>query len=82
MSQNQGQSGSRLSGPALLGAAVGVFILCCIIQAACGSSMFSTSYPATDSTMKDLLINVTFWPGWLMTAALAIKGVAALRTDR
>lgn len=68
-----------LSAGALFGGAVAVFIVASIIQAACGSSMFSSSYAST-SLVQDLLINVTFLPGWLLTAALALAGVKKLMT--
>ena len=58
-------------------AAIVVFVGAAIIQAACGSCMFSSSYSST-SLVQDLLINVTFWPGWLLTAVLILAGVGKL----
>ena len=87
MSQEQGPkttsstSVERATGAVLLGAAVVVFIICCIIQAACGSSMFSSSYADT-GLIKGLLINVTFYPGWLLTGALAVGGIKSLVTGK
>ncbi|WP_406832830.1 hypothetical protein ABEG17_08410 [Pedococcus sp. KACC 23699] len=82
MSKNQSTTGSNLSGPAQLGAAAAVFIVCCIVQAACGSSMFSTSYADPGSVVKDLLLNVTFWPGWAITVGLALRGVLEMVADK
>lgn len=76
------QTNSRASGLKMLVAGVAVFVVCAIIQAACGSSMFSTSYSDSGSTLKELLINVTFWPGWMLTVALVLGGVLRLAKDR
>jgi len=53
---------------------VGTFILCCIIQAACGSSMFeSTYYPR--GGFEDVLIEMTWQPGWVVSCGLLIGGI-------
>ena len=77
-----GQPGSRGSGVALLGVAAAVFIVCSIIQAACGSSMFASSYVDSGNALKGLLINLTFWPGWVLTGAFAVRGGAELLKSR
>lgn len=83
MSERTGEGLTRsLSGPALLGFAGAVWIVCFIIQAACGASMFSTSYADPGSAIKDFLINVTFWPGWGVSGALAFRGVAEMVKDK
>ena len=40
--------------------------------------MFSQTYTQPDSDVLDILMNVTFWPGWLMTGALALGGAGKL----
>lgn len=71
---------SRVLRPAALGAgAVGVFVVCSIIQAAGGSSMFSQDYYPPDSVLLDFAMNMTFWPGWLLTGALLLAAGGALR---
>lgn len=56
--------------------AVTVFVICCAVQAAGDSSMFSTSYPDPENALLDVAMNVTFWPGWLLTGALLLKAGA------
>lgn len=58
-------------------AGVGLFIVCCIIQAACGSSMFSSTYRST-GLLATLLINVTFWPGWIASVGIVLMGLVGL----
>ncbi len=79
-SQKQGTAGGRAIGAVLLVGAVVVFIVCSVVQAAGDSSMFSASYVEPDSAVLDLLMQVTFWPGWILTAALAFGGVRKLLT--
>lgn len=76
-SETNEESGTRLFGLALVGAAAAVFIACSLIQSACGSSMFSTSY-ADPGPLKAFILNVTFYPGWLLTAGLAIAGLSQI----
>lgn len=62
--------------------AVVVFIVCSIVQAAGGSSMFSASYSEPDSALLDIAMNITFWPGWLVTAGMLLAaGAAVLDVD-
>ena len=71
----------RRKGGLLIAAGIAVFIVASIIQAVLGSSMFSSSYTST-GLVQDLLINVTFWPGWLLTIALIIAGARLLVTGK
>lgn len=73
-----GLTGATFRGLLTIAAGAGVFILCSIIQGMGGSSMFSTTYSEPDNLVVDLLINLTFYPGWLMTVALISAGVAQL----
>lgn len=59
------------------GCAAAVFILCSIVQGAAGSTMFSTRYVPTDNLLMDLALNLTFWPGWLITVTLVVSAVRA-----
>ena len=68
----------RTIGMKWVGAAVAVFVLCSIIQAMGDSDMFSTSYYEPDSPILDLLMNLTFFPGWFATVAFAFKGISTL----
>ena len=86
MSQNQttpNQSTPKKSGPdyglglLCLAGAVGVFIVCSIIQGIGHSNMFSMSYPEPDNVLVGLLLNVTFYPGWLLIGSLVMYGVAS-----
>lgn len=52
-----------------------VFIICSLIQGAGGSSMFETTYYTPDSWVLDLAMQVTFWPGWILTAVLLFRAV-------
>lgn len=63
---------------AYIAGGIAVFIVCSIIQATGGSSMFSNSYMPPDSAFLDLLLNVTFWPGWILTVGLIVQGVKDL----
>jgi len=62
----------------MIGGGVGVFIIASIIQALGDSSMFSTYYYETGNVVIDLLVNFTFYPGWILTGALIVMGVLAL----
>jgi hypothetical protein len=61
---------------------IAVFIVCSIIQASGGSSMFSQSYYPPDNAFIDLLMNLTWWPGWIATLGLIIAGVRQLWPSR
>lgn len=61
-----------------IGLAVGVFILCSIVQAIVGnSSMFSTAFETNGDPISRALVQLTFWPGWLATLGLALKGLSS-----
>jgi hypothetical protein len=57
---------------------IAVFIVCSVIQGAVGSSMFSQSYVPPDNAFMELLLNLTWWPGWVVTLGLIIGGVRQL----
>jgi hypothetical protein len=63
---------------AYVGAAIAVFIVCSLVQAAGDSSMFSQGYYEPDSAILDIAMNVTFWPGWLATGGLLLAAAATL----
>lgn len=65
-----------------LGIAVAVFVGCSIIQALGGSHMFTNAYTEPDSFFLGLLMQLTWWPGWLATAYFALFGAAMIYTDR
>jgi hypothetical protein len=71
-----GVSGNDVGvGIATIVGGVGLFVLCSVIQASWGqSSMFSASYVRPESGFQDLMITMTFYPGWVMTAVLVITG--------
>jgi hypothetical protein len=57
---------------------VAVFIVSWIVQATMGdSSMFSVSY-VDRGFVSGLLVNITFWPGWIFTVGLIGSGVVEL----
>jgi hypothetical protein len=61
-----------------IAAGAAVFAVCWMIQATMGdSSMFSMGYTER-GFFQGLLVNVTFWPGWLATVALIGSGVAEM----
>ena len=80
MASNPGENENRAVGALALGGAVAVFVICSIIQASDGSSMFSGSYPASIGPVQEFLVNVTFYPGWGLTVVLAFVGVVKLVT--
>lgn len=65
-------------GVLLITSGVAVFIVCSLIQGAAGSSMFSSSYRADVNAILDILVNITFYPGWIATALLVIYGLLTL----
>lgn len=71
---------ARIQGLALIGGGVLVFIICSAIQASAGTSMFSNSYYSR-GVVSDILVNVTFWPGWTGTILLILAGIGVLATD-
>lgn len=54
-----------------------IFIVCCIIQAACGSSMFSARYYSS-GFFHDLIVQLTWYPGWIATLIFVVIGILAL----
>jgi hypothetical protein len=70
----------RSRGVGLILAGVAVFVVCSIVQAAGGSSMFSRSYLSSHDFVMDLLMNITWWPGWVLTVGLIVSGVRQLIT--
>jgi hypothetical protein len=78
------QAGSGVSfrpikGLPLIGFGIGVFVVCSIIQTVFGSSMFSGSYYIDSAgIIGALLINLTFYPGWLVTIFSIIGGIGAM----
>lgn len=63
----------------LIGAAVGVFIVCSLVQGAFGSSMFTSTY-SDPGLIGSLLIHLTFMPGWALTILLAGMGMLSAWT--
>ncbi len=61
-----------------LGASLAVFVVCSLIQSWCGSSMFDSTYPSSLGFFQDLLVNLTFYPGWILTGVLGVLGVMSL----
>lgn len=75
---NQGERAKTLvMGLGLLAAAAALFGLCSAVQSAYGSSMFDSSY-VDPGFVGGLLINLTFWPGWVGTVVLAGLGVLGI----
>jgi hypothetical protein len=61
-----------------IAAGAAVFTVCWIVQATMGdSSMFSMEYTER-GFFQGLLVNITFWPGWLATVALIGSGIAEM----
>ncbi|MDR1016480.1 MAG: zinc-ribbon domain-containing protein [Coriobacteriales bacterium] len=59
----------------LLAAAVVVFLICNVCQGLGGSSMFSTRYTNAGDLGTSLLVNLTFYPGWIITIALVVGAI-------
>ncbi|MFZ2501838.1 MAG: hypothetical protein WAW88_04065 [Nocardioides sp.] len=62
----------------LIGMGVGIFALCSVIQAMGGSSMFEQEYQVPGNILMDLLMQVSWWPGWIATLAFVGLGVLQL----
>lgn len=57
---------------------VAVFVVCWIVQVTMGdSSMFSMTY-ADRGFLQGILVNATFWPGWILTGAFIGGGIVDL----
>lgn len=69
-------------GWAYIGGAIAVFVVCSIVQGMAGSSMFTTTFETPDSLILESLVQLTFWPGWLLTLCLAATGVFLVVRDR
>lgn len=63
-----------LSGAGMLIAAVALFGVCSLVQNAYGTSMFDSSY-IDPGGVGELLITATYWPGWLGSGVLALRGL-------
>lgn len=70
-------SGGPGKGLLLILLGVVVFIICSVIQAQAGSSMFSSTYYRSGGIM-DTLVTLTWEPGWVATIALIIAGIIRL----
>ena len=67
-----------VSGTKKIAGGIAVFVVSWIIQAAMGdSTMFSMSY-VDKGLIQGLLVNLTFWPGWLFTVILIGSGAMEL----
>jgi hypothetical protein len=79
-----GEVGSKVSfspskGFPMLVAGIVVFVVCSIIQGIFGSSMFDRSYsPSQAGIVGAILLNITFWPGWLLTIGCLLGGLRAM----
>jgi hypothetical protein len=51
-----------------------VFVICSIVQAIGGSNMFTDRYYPPDNLILDLLMQITWWPGWLATIGCLLYG--------
>jgi hypothetical protein len=58
--------------------AAAVFIIASMIQAAGGSHMFELMYYEPESKLLSVLMKISWWPGWIITGGLIIRGIAAL----
>ncbi|MBX6748187.1 MAG: hypothetical protein IRY85_00710 [Micromonosporaceae bacterium] len=73
---------SKIGGVWLILAGIGVFVLCSIIQAAGGSHMFTLTYVRPENALLDILMKVTWWPGWILTVLLVISGIRELMQSK
>jgi hypothetical protein len=69
-------------GVGLILGGIAVFVVCSIIQGAGGTSMFSQSFESTDNAFMDLLLQITWWPGWIASIGLIVIGVRTLVQSR
>lgn len=76
-SPDQGFGKSAAVGIGYLAAAAALFLVCSLIQAYGGSTMFNTRY-RDQGFLKGLLVNLTFYPGWIGTLLLAGAGLVGL----
>ena len=78
----QAEGNSRTKAIICIAAGIGVFIVCSIIQGVGGSSMFANTYVTTNNETLDMLMSVTWWPGWVATVLFIIAGVRLLFTKK
>lgn len=57
---------------------VAIFLVCSIIQATNGTSMFDSTYSSPVGTGSDILINATWWPGWVASIVCVLRGIIVL----
>jgi hypothetical protein len=62
----------------MIAGGVAVFVGCSIVQAAGGSSMFESTFDDPDNAALAILMQVTWWPGWIVTVLLIGGGVLGL----
>jgi len=72
----------RAKGFAYLCLAVAIFICASIVQAIGGSNMFTNTFVAPDNVLLGLLVQATWWPGWLATILFGLRGAYMIVTDR
>lgn len=54
-----------------------IFGVCSLVQHSYDSSMFETSY-SDPGFLGSILLNLTFWPGWAITAGMIGLGLIAI----
>jgi hypothetical protein len=69
------QSANKTQGIISLCGGVGIFIIASIIQGIGGSSMFSLTYHQPDSVILNILMKISFWPGWILSVLLILGGI-------
>ncbi|MDR3107273.1 MAG: hypothetical protein LBU05_03620 [Bifidobacteriaceae bacterium] len=80
--QRQSNNPTFVQGVAMIIGGVIVFMICSIIQNAGDSSMFSLTFHRQDSTLLNLLLKFTWWPGWILTVVLIVTGVKILMSSQ
>lgn len=77
--QDTGNADFDLAGPwGRIGAGVAVFVIASIVQGIGGSHMFTMEFQEPDSFVLELLVQATWWPGWVLTVVLIGMGLFGL----
>jgi hypothetical protein len=69
---------STMNGIVWIIVGIAIFVACSIIQAFGDSNMFSNNYYSTGNEILDLLIEIVFVPGWIVTIGCIGTGVIRL----
>ncbi len=72
----------RLGSAGLMLAGVLVFAVASLVQSIGDSSMFESKFRDPDNPVKYILLQMTWWPGWVVSVGLVLLGLIGMFTEK